>query len=536
MKALFRATCASQPKATPFGGSLQRRALLAAAVMLAASWAGSALADGAPPSRSELIRNLLPTVVNISVRKLEIAHNPDAGVAMAGAPAGSAGGGGATGAGGAGAGGTGAAGATTKVAPTNGIPANPMESGDISDSSQEIKGYGGSGFIIDPSGLIVTNYHVVQDAFEITVSFSDGTTLPAKTLSAARLADLALLKVNPKRPLPAAHWGNSDMVGVGDEVFAAGDPFGVGLSVSAGIVSALDRDIQNSPYDDYIQTDATINHGNSGGPLFNSQGQVIGVNSAIISPTTGSIGLGFALPSNDARFVINRLRTYGWVRPSWIGIKVQQVTPRIAEALGMAQQNSSIVSWVLPDGPAEKAGMKIGDIILRFDNQAPSDDRGLLRHLATTPVGDKIALLVRRDGAERNVSITTQLWPRNQWEANDAPTKVAQPKIVIQRNLGLSLSTMDAEQSAKMGLQEGLHGVLVTKVTPYTDPAVQGMVDGDIILRVQDKPVATPEQVQTGIDAARTDKREFVMMLVLPKVRTVPGPRWRALQVATRGG
>ena len=533
MNALLRAMSDRQPKAAVVGGNVLRRTLLAVTVTLAASWAGSALAEGAASSRSELIRNLLPTVVNISVRKLEIVNSPDAGVAMAGMPAGPPNGGAAAAGGPAAAGTGGNAAAGTKV---NAAPANPMGSGDVSDASQQIKGYGGSGFIIDPSGLIVTNYHVVQDAFEITVSFSDGTTLPAKTMSAARLADLALLKVDATRPLPAARWGNSDLVGVGDEVFAAGDPFGVGLSVSAGIVSALDRDIQNSPYDDYIQTDATINHGNSGGPLFNTQGEVIGVNSAIISPTTGSIGLGFALPSNDANFVINRLRTYGWIRPSWIGIKLQQVTPRIAEALGMAQQNSSIVSWVLPNGPAEKAGMKIGDIILRFDNQAPSDDRGLLRHLASTPVGDKITLLVRRDGAERNVSITTQLWPRDQWEAEDAPTKVAQPKIVIQPDLGLSLAALNAEQSAKMGLQQGLHGVLVTKVTPYTDPAVQGMVDGDIILRVQDTPVATAEQVQAGIDVARNDKREFVLMLVLPKVRTVPGPRWMALQVATRGG
>lgn len=505
MNSLSRRLSRWQPKVTALGWRVLRPALAAVAVVLLAGWpaGGAAAAEDVSTNRSALIGKLLPTVVNISVRKLEIGNTPAAGMAVAGTP-----GTGTTGAGANGKTGTGA----------------------LTDSSQDIKGYGGSGFVIDPSGLIVTNYHVVQDAFEITITFSDGKTLPGKTLSASRLADLALVKVEPAHPLAAAAWGDSDLVRVGDEVFAAGDPFGVGLSLTGGIVSALDRDIQNSPYDNYIQTDAPINHGNSGGPLFNAQGEVIGVDSAIISPTTGSIGLGFALPSKDARFVIERLRTYGWVRPSWVGIKVQQVTPRIAEALGIAQQDSSIVSWVFPDGPAEKAGMRIGDIIRRFNDRAPSDERGLLREMAAAPVGSTITLLVNRDGVDRSVPVTTQLWPRNQWEAQDAPTPVEQPRIVIRPNLGLSLSALDEEQSVKLGLQNGLNGVLVTKVTPYTDPAQQGMVDGDIILRVQDKPVATPDEVQAGINAAKDDKRDFVLMLVLPKVRTVPGPRWFALQ------
>ena len=517
------------------GGRILRYALTLTAVIVLASWsAGSAvLAEGLPAKRSELIGKLLPTVVNISVKKLEIANSPAAGVAVAGTAAGDARSAKADGAttDGAKAGGATAAGGAG--ADTSGP--SVVGAGTLTDASQDIKGYGGSGFVIDPSGLIVTNYHVVQDAFEITVTFSDGTTLPGNTLSASRLADLALVKVEPAHALAAAPWGDSDLLRVGDEVFAAGDPFGVGLSLTAGIVSALDRDIQNSPYDNYIQTDAPINHGNSGGPLFNAQGEVIGVDSAIISPTTGSIGLGFALPSNDARFVIGRLRTYGWVRPSWVGIRVQQMTPRIAEALGIAQQDSSIVSWVFPNGPAEAAGMKIGDIILGFDDHAPRDERGLLREMAATPVGSTITLQVSRAGVDHSVPITTQLWPRNQWEAEDAPTPVQQPKIVIRPNLGLSLSALDAEQSVKLGLQDGLNGVLVTKVTPYTDPAQQGMVDGDIILRVRDKPVATPDEVQAGINAARDAKRGFVLMLVLPKVRTVPGPRWFALQVGSAG-
>src|SRR6202012_5935461 len=191
----------------------------------------------------------------------------------------------------------------------------------LADAGPNIKSYVGSGFVIDPSGLIVTNYHVVANAFEITIVFFDGTRLPASTWRASRLADLAILKVEAGHPLLAAQWGNSDTLQVGDQVFAAGNPFGVGLSLSSGIVSALNRDLKNSPYDSLIQTDAPINHGNSGGPLFNMQGEVIGVDSTILSPSAGSVGLGFAIPASSAHFVLDQLRTYGWVHPSWIGVK-----------------------------------------------------------------------------------------------------------------------------------------------------------------------------------------------------------------------
>ena len=272
-----------------------RRAFAAAAVIavMGAATMAPARADDLGANKSELIRSLLPTVVNISVRKEEAATPNPGMVANANTPTG--------------------------------------------DAASTIKSYVGSGFVIDPSGLIVTNYHVVEGAFEVTVMFSDGTRRAGKVNSASRLADLALVKVEADQPLPAAHWGNSDMLHVGDQVFAAGNPFGIGLSVSAGIVSGLNRDIQDLPYDDFIQTDATINHGNSGGPLFDMQGNVVGVNSTIISPTAGSVGLGFAIPAASARFVVDQLRTYGWVRPGWIGVKVQTVTPEIAEAVGMQQ-------------------------------------------------------------------------------------------------------------------------------------------------------------------------------------------------------
>jgi serine protease Do len=444
-------------------------------------------------NKSELVSGLLATVVNISVKKDEVVTPPPAPDSAS------------------------AAGATPAA-----------------DAGQNIKAYDGSGFIIDPSGLIITNYHVVEGAFEITVKFSDGLLLPGRMLNASRLADLAILKVDADHPLPTAHWGDSDRLQVGDQVFAAGNPFGVGLSVSAGIVSALNRDIQDTPYDDYIQTDAAINHGNSGGPLFDMRGNVIGVNSTIISPTRSSAGIGFAIPASSAQFVFDQLRTYGWVRPGWIGLKVQAVTRDIAEAKGLPHPGGSIVSWVLLGGPAQKAGLMIGDVVLRYDGTTPTDDRALLRDIAHTTAGTAITLTVLRDGNELTVPVTAEVWPRDQWDARDAPTPVIRPKLSIPPDLGISLVALSTEDKAKLG--SDLTGVLVKSVTPYSDAAIRGMVSGDVILRVQDKPVATVDDIQSGIDAARTGKHNFVLMLVLPKVRDIPGPRWVALRVVTEGG
>ncbi len=469
---------------------LRRLAPALAFVVLVFSSGNPAAAEDVGASKVELIQSVLPSVVNVTVKKDEVTP-PIAAIANAFAAQG---------------------GATS------------------------IKAYVGSGFVIDPSGVIVTNYHVVENAFDIAVTFTDGTRLPAQVTSASRLADLALLKVDAGRPLLSAHWGDSDKVQVGDQVFAAGNPFGLGLSLSAGIVSALNRDIQNSPYDDLIQTDATINHGNSGGPLFDMQGNVIGVNSAIISPTTGSVGLGFAEPSSSARFVIDRLQKYGWVRPSWIGIKLQQVTPDIARAVGMTQPEGSIVAWVLPNGPAQKAGVAIGDVVLRFDGRRQTDERALLRNIAASQVGDTITLRVRHNGAERDISMATMEWPRDQWDKRDAPVTAQRPKIVIPPDLGLALSPVSADQKQSLGLEDGLNGVLVKTVAPGSEPAMRGMVSGDVILRVQDKPVASPAEVQAGIDAARTAKRDYVLLLVLPKKRDIPGPKWIPLQLGTPGG
>jgi serine protease Do len=473
------------------GSRLILRLLFPTAIMVLVAWT-PAHADDVGANKSELIHRLLATIVNISVRKDEItssvSNSNDAG-------------------------------GTTAAA----------------DAGRTIKSYAGSGFVIDPSGLIMTNYHVVEDAFEITVMLSDGALLPGKMSSASRLADLAIVKVETDHPLTAAHWGNSDSLQVGDQVFAAGNPFGLGLSVSAGIVSALNRDIQDSPYDDFIQTDAAINHGNSGGPLFDMQGNVVGVNSAIFSPSRGSAGVGFAIPSSTARFVFEQLRTYGWVRPGWIGVKIQRVSQEIAAGMGLSRPEGSIISWVLQGGPGQKAGLAIGDVILRYNGRTPTDDRAMLRNIAHTPAGTTMTLSVLRDGSELSVPVMVEAWPRDQWDVRDAPTPVSRPKIPALPDLGLSLSALDTEAKAKSGLGNDLSGVLVKSVAPFSEPAFRGMASGDVILRVQNKQVSAPDEVLSGINSARTGKRDFVLMLVLPKVRDVPGPKWIALRLNTAG-
>jgi serine protease Do len=464
-----------------------------ALAVAALAWTGGvpAQAEDVGTNRVELIQSVLPAVVNVTVKKNEVTP-PVTSEANASAP----------------------------------------QAGGVAS----VKGYVGSGFVVDPSGVIVTNYHVVENAFEIIITFTDGRRLPGKVTAASRLADLALLKVEAGHPLLSTHWGDSDKVQVGDQVFAAGNPFGLGLSLSTGIVSALNRDIQNSPYDDLIQTDAPINHGNSGGPLFDMQGNVIGVNSAIISPTTGSVGLGFAEPSASARFVIDRLQQYGWVRPAWIGVKVQQVTPDIAQALGMAQPEGSIIAWVLPGGPAQKAGLAIGDVVLRLNGHAQTDERALLRYIARSQVGATITMQVRHEGTEHEISLATMEWPRNQWDVLDAPVAAQRPKIVIPPDLGLTLSPLADDQKTALKLPDDQGAVLVTNVAAGSDPATRGMVNGDVILRVQGKPVSKPEDVQAEIDAVRADKHDFVLMLVLPKTQTVPGPKWMPLLVRDANG
>ena len=391
----------------------------------------------------------------------------------------------------------------------------------------------GSGFIVDPSGVILTNDHVVEGAYHIQVMFSDGVRVPGRVLAATSIVDLALVKVDTRHALTAVRWADSDKVQIGDPVLAIGNPLSIGLSVSAGIVSALNRNIMDSPYDDFIQTDAAINHGNSGGPLFNRSGEVIGIDSAIISPTTGSVGLGFALPSNHARYVADRLLRDGRIQPAYLGVKIEQVTPDIASALGMQQPAGSIVDAVREGGPAAAAGLQVGDVIVRYDNQTPADDRALLRDMARSIVGQAVPVTVLRAGHEQALRVTPIVWPEPATASNAGSRQRSRPAMLVPPNLGLSLSTLTADLRARYGLHMQQSGVLIDGVAADTDAFDRGLVPGDVILRVQDADAESPEQVQAAIGAARGQRKAFILVLVLPKAQQQnPGPRWRALKVS----
>ena len=300
------------------------------------------------------------------------------------------------------------------------------------------------------------------------------------------------------------------------------------MSVTAGIVSAVNRSIKDTPYDDLIQTDAAINHGNSGGPLFNRHGQVIGIATAILSPTAASAGLGFAIPANDARFVADRLMRDGRLRQGYIGIKTEQVTQDMATALGMAQPIGSMVAVVRTGEPAEVAGLQIGDVILRYDNQSVTDDRALLRDIARSTIGRAVPVTVLRGGREQTLSVTPGDWPD---PVSSVSTEAPKPAMLVPPDLGLSLSALTADLRARHGLQTQRGGVLVDDVAAGTDAFDRGVQAGDVILRVQDTEVGSPQQVQAAIEAARAAHKAFVVALVLSQAEQLSGPHWVALRV-----
>jgi serine protease Do len=386
----------------------------------------------------------------------------------------------------------------------------------------------GSGLIIDPTGVILTNYHNLAGGYDMHVTFADGTRLSGRILATAPRIDLALVKVDAPRPLPVVRWADSDKVRIGEQVFAIGNALGAGISVSAGIVSALNRDVNESPYDDLIQTDAPINHGNSGGPLFNRSGEVIGVNTAILSPTKASAGLGFAIPSNEIRFIASRMMRDGRFTAGYIGIRTEKVTQDMADALGLAQPGGLIIALVRAGEPAEAAGLRVGDVILRYGDQPKSDERALLRAIARSAIGQAMPVTVLRAGHEQTLQVTTGAWPEPEATVSDQAPK---PATLVPPDLGLSLSALTADLRARHGLQMQRAGVLVDGIVAGTDAFDRGLLVGDVILRVQDNEVGTPQEVQATIAAARAQGKVFVMMLVLSKAEQLIGPRWIALRI-----
>jgi serine protease Do len=373
----------------------------------------------------------------------------------------------------------------------------------------------GSGFIIDPSGYVVTNNHVIEDSDQITVSLQDGTQMPAKVVGRDTKTDLALLKVQSKKPLPATHFGDSEKARIGDWVIAIGDPFGIGSTVTAGIISARNRNINAGPYDDFIQTDAPINRGNSGGPLFDMDGNVIGINSQIYTPSGGSVGIGFAIPANLAREVVGQLRQFGSARRGWIGVRIQGLTSEIAEGLGLPTTQGALVAGVTEGGPAAKSGVVNGDLITTFDGKSVPDDRALPRIVADTPIGKTVNMDLLRKGRKQTVKITVlkladDAKADKPVKAPPAPVK-NQPKLA---QLGLSLGPLDAANRAKFKIAAGVQGVAVTNVEGGSAAAEKNLHAGDVIVEVAGQTVKTPEDVAKRVDADTKAGKNSILILV----------------------
>lgn len=382
----------------------------------------------------------------------------------------------------------------------------------------------GSGFVISEDGYIVTNNHVIEGADEITIEFFSGEKLPAKLIGTDPKTDIALLKVEAEKPLPFVSFGNSDLMRVGDWVVAMGNPLGQGFSVSAGIVSARNRELSGT-YDDYLQTDAAINRGNSGGPLFNMDGQVIGVNTAILSPNGGSIGIGFSMASNVVAKVVDQLKEFGETRRGWLGVRIQDVTPDIAESMGLTEARGALVTDV-PDGPSKTAGIVAGDVITMFNGQPVGDAGDLTRRVADAPVGEAVPVVILRDGKTETLEVT--LGRREEAEAQALPASGATPDEPKQMDmLGLTLQPLTPEIRKQLGLQPGDDGLVVTKVDPSSEAYVKGLREGDVITEAGQQRVTRLKDLQDRIEEARDAGRKSLLLLI----RRGGDPRFVALSV-----
>jgi serine protease Do len=351
----------------------------------------------------------------------------------------------------------------------------------------------GSGFIIDPSGYVVTNNHVAGNPGKITVILQDSSRHTAKLIGRDEKTDLALLKIDVPTKLPYVSWGDSEKAKVGDWVVAVGNPFGLGGTVTAGIISALGRDINEGPYDDFIQIDAPINRGNSGGPTFDLSARVIGINTAIYSPSGGSVGIGFAVPSSTAKNVVAQLREHGHVTRGWLGVAVQSITPTIAKSLGLDpdQPKGALVASVTPNSPAAKAGIKQGDVILSANGHPIKTVHELPRLVAATPIGQKLDLTIRRNGKDMTVAATIAEMKENQEQVTANLGTGSEEKAT---GLGLQLSAIDPALRRRYHIPKEVEGVVVTNVASDSSAATAGIEPGDVIVQVDQKPVKTPQQ------------------------------------------
>lgn len=365
----------------------------------------------------------------------------------------------------------------------------------------------GSGFIVDPSGYIVTNNHVVDGATKVTVTLTDGSTYPATVKGRDAKTDVALLKIDAPKPLPYVAFGDSDKAREGDWVIAVGNPFGLGGTVTAGIISAHGRDINSGPYDNFLQIDAPINPGNSGGPLFDQSGQVIGIDSAIYSPSGGSVGIGFAIPSNIASKVVAQLREHGSVERGWLGVAMQPITPTLAKAMGRPNHDGVVIDKVEPDSPAAKADLHQGDIVVAVDGNPIKGSRDLAMTIAAIQKGDTAKLTVWRDGHEQAIDVKIAAQPSDKVaSANDE--KSGGP-------VGLSLGQLSNDTRSQYGIDEKTKGVVVEDVRPDSHAADSGLQPGDVIVKIGNDNVTTPSEAASHIHAAEKAKKDAVPLLVL---------------------
>ena len=375
----------------------------------------------------------------------------------------------------------------------------------------------GSGFIIDPSGLVVTNNHVIADADEVAVILNNGENLKAEVVGRDKKTDLALLRVKSEKPLKAVKFGDSAKLRLGEWVIAIGNPFSLGGTVTAGIVSARDRDINSGPYDNYIQTDASINRGNSGGPLFNLNGEVIGVNTAIISPSGGSIGIGFAVPSKTVVGVIDQLREFGETRRGWLGVRIQPVTPEIAESLSIKPARGALIAGLDEKGPAKPAGIEPGDVVVSFDGQDIKEMRDLPKIVADTPVGKSVEVKVIRNGKEMIKSVTLARLEDSEKQAalTKKDEQPAGDKSSVQKTLGLEVANLSDELRKRYNIQSKVKGgVVITSVEPNSAAAEKRLAPGTVIVSVQQQSVNNAGELQSRVDKLKKEGKRAAVFLV----------------------
>lgn len=371
----------------------------------------------------------------------------------------------------------------------------------------------GSGFVIDASGIIVTNNHVVEGAESIEVHFQDSTILKAELVGRDPKTDLAVLRVKADKPLATVPFGDSDHLRIGDWVVAIGNPFGLGGSVSLGIVSARNRDINAGPYDDFIQTDAAINKGNSGGPLFNLNGEVVGINTAIFSPSGGSVGIGFSVPANTAKNVVAQLQKYGETRRGWLGVRVQSVTDDIAESIGLGKARGALIADVTQNGPAEKAGIQAGDVVTEFNGKPVHEMKDLPKIVAETEIGAKVPLKVFRKGQE--IEITAEVGRLEMGEKMVAQQDKSAPSApAVTTVLGMTVSSLNDELRQKYKIDDSVKGAVVTEVASGSAAADKQIEPGDVVTEAGEKPVTGASDIGTAVEEASKAGKNSVLLLV----------------------